>query len=40
MVLKQPQNLDEMAHINGVGAQKLARYGDAFLKVIVAANPS
>jgi len=30
----RPSNLDEMARVNGVGAKKLANYGDAFLKVI------
>jgi ATP-dependent DNA helicase RecQ len=30
----RPKNLDEMARVNGVGAKKLANYGDAFLEVI------
>jgi len=30
----RPTNLDEMARVNGVGAKKLANYGDAFLEVI------
>lgn len=30
----RPENLDDMARINGVGAKKLATYGDAFLVVI------
>ncbi len=30
----RPSNLDEMARVNGVGAKKLANYGDAFLEVI------
>ena len=34
MAEKRPQTLDEMARINGVGAKKLDRYGDAFLSVI------
>jgi ATP-dependent DNA helicase RecQ len=38
MVLKQPQDLDEMARIYGVGEQKLLRYGEQFLQVILA-NP-
>ncbi len=35
MAQKRPQTLDEMAKISGVGAKKLANYGDAFLSVIV-----
>ncbi|GAA6180879.1 DNA helicase RecQ [Shimia sp. NS0008-38b] len=34
MAENRPANLDEMARINGVGAKKLANYGDAFLEVI------
>ncbi|MQQ08550.1 DNA helicase RecQ [Epibacterium sp. SM1979] len=34
MAEKRPQTLDDMARINGVGAKKLDRYGDAFLSVI------
>ncbi|SFL73836.1 DNA helicase RecQ [Shimia aestuarii] len=34
MAEKRPASLDEMAHVNGVGAKKLANYGDAFLAVI------
>ncbi|MEM6566608.1 MAG: DNA helicase RecQ [Pseudomonadota bacterium] len=34
MAEKRPGTLDEMAHIAGVGAKKLERYGDAFLEVI------
>jgi ATP-dependent DNA helicase RecQ len=34
MAQRRPTNLDEMAGINGVGAKKLASYGDAFLEVI------
>jgi len=30
----KPENLDQMAGIGGVGAKKLASYGDAFLQVI------
>ncbi len=30
----RPTNLDQFAQINGVGAKKLERYGDAFLEVI------
>ncbi|MDQ7070994.1 MAG: DNA helicase RecQ [Rhodobacterales bacterium] len=30
----KPENLDQMAGIGGVGAKKLASYGDAFLEVI------
>lgn len=30
----RPSNLDEMARVGGVGAKKLATYGDAFLEVI------
>jgi ATP-dependent DNA helicase RecQ len=35
MVLKQPQDLDDMARIYGVGEQKLLRYGEQFLQVIL-----
>ncbi|MCW9042562.1 MAG: DNA helicase RecQ [Pseudopelagicola sp.] len=35
MAEKRPQSLDDMAGIGGVGAKKLASYGDAFLEVIV-----
>ncbi len=31
---RRPGNLDEMARINGVGAKKLAQFGDIFLSVI------
>ncbi|MBV8464674.1 MAG: DNA helicase RecQ [Burkholderiales bacterium] len=34
MLEARPTTLDEMAHISGVGAQKLARYGDAFLATL------
>jgi ATP-dependent DNA helicase RecQ len=34
MVAEQPKNLTEMAEINGVGEQKLSRFGEAFLSVI------
>ncbi len=34
MAEKRPQTLDEMAHISGVGAKKLATYGTEFLSVI------
>lgn len=34
MVAKRPQNLDEFAHIHGVGQHKLNHYGLQFLKVI------
>ncbi len=34
MVTEQPNNLAEMAEINGVGEQKLSRFGEAFLSVI------
>ncbi len=34
MATRRPRHLDEMAHINGVGAKKLDSYGDAFLRVI------
>lgn len=37
MAEKRPQTLDEMAHIGGVGAKKLERYGDIFLTVIAGA---
>ena len=34
MALVKPSNLDELSEINGVGARKLARYGEAFLEAI------
>jgi len=34
MVTEQPKNLAQMAEINGVGEQKLSRFGEAFLSVI------
>ncbi|TCL01383.1 ATP-dependent DNA helicase RecQ [Shimia isoporae] len=34
MAETRPANLDEMARVGGVGAKKLATYGDAFLEVI------
>jgi ATP-dependent DNA helicase RecQ len=34
MLRERPRNLEEFAGIGGVGALKLARYGEAFLKVI------
>ncbi len=37
MAEKRPQTLDDMAGIGGVGAKKLERYGDTFLKVIAGA---
>ena len=33
MMSLHPRNLVEMARVSGVGQAKLARYGDAFLKV-------
>jgi ATP-dependent DNA helicase RecQ len=35
----RPKTLDDMARIGGVGAKKLERYGDAFLSVILGAEP-
>ncbi|WP_457647187.1 DNA helicase RecQ [Profundibacter sp.] len=34
MAQTRPQTLDEMAHIGGVGAKKLEKYGETFLKII------
>jgi len=34
MLRERPRNLDQFAAIGGVGALKLARYGEAFLNVI------
>ncbi|WP_120499426.1 DNA helicase RecQ [Roseovarius sp. EL26] len=34
MAQNRPATLDQMAHINGVGAKKLEQYGQAFLQVI------
>lgn len=35
----RPQTLDDMARINGIGAKKLERYGDAFLAVVAGDVP-
>ncbi|NRB03244.1 MAG: HRDC domain-containing protein, partial [Rhodobacteraceae bacterium] len=34
MAEQRPQTLDDLAQISGVGAKKLANYGDAFLQVL------
>ena len=34
MAQTRPQTLDEMAHIGGVGAKKLEKYGETFLQII------
>ncbi|GAB6091585.1 DNA helicase RecQ [Spirochaeta dissipatitropha] len=34
MALKQPQDLDQMSEISGVGQRKLERYGELFLTVL------
>jgi ATP-dependent DNA helicase RecQ len=34
MLREQPEDLDDMAQISGVGARKLERYGAAFLRVL------
>ena len=39
MAEARPETLDALARINGVGAKKLERYGDAFLSVIAGAAP-
>ncbi len=39
MAEKRPSNLDELAAITGVGAKKRAKYGDAFLGVLLGAAP-
>jgi len=38
MAAERPETLAELAQINGVGAAKLERYGEAFLAVIAAAE--
>jgi ATP-dependent DNA helicase RecQ len=38
MAERRPATLDDMAHISGVGARKLATYGAAFLAVITGAG--
>jgi ATP-dependent DNA helicase RecQ len=40
MAEKRPATLDDIAHITGVGAAKLDRYGLAFLQVINGAAPN
>ena len=37
MAERRPATLDEMAHVSGVGASKLERYGGMFLEVITGA---
>ncbi len=39
MAESRPMTLDDMARINGIGAKKLERYGDAFLSVIAQDAP-
>lgn len=39
MAEMRPKTLDDMAHIGGIGAKKLEKYGDAFLSVILGADP-
>ena len=34
MLLHKPQTLEVMGRLNGVGPQKLKKYGDSFLNVI------
>nr|WP_176715524.1 DNA helicase RecQ [Thioclava sp. SK-1] len=38
MAEARPQSLDQMAHINGVGAKKLESYGEDFLGVVTGAG--
>ena len=40
MLREQPEDLDDMAQISGVGARKLERYGAAFLRVLNQEQPS
>ena len=40
MLREQPEDLDDMAQISGVGARKLERYGAAFLKVLNQTEPA
>ncbi|WP_333834238.1 DNA helicase RecQ [Rubrimonas sp.] len=39
MATRKPQNRDALAQCHGVGAAKLARYGEAFLDVLTGAPP-
>ena len=39
MAAERPRTLAELAQINGVGAAKLERYGEAFLAVIRGLTP-
>ena len=34
MLLHKPKTLEEMAKLNGIGPQKLDKYGEIFLSVI------
>jgi len=38
MILHKPQTLEEMGQLNGVGPQKLDKYGEVFLNVIKELN--
>ena len=40
MAALKPKTLDDMAHVRGVGAHKLERYGPAFLNAVIAADPT
>ncbi len=35
MAARKPQTLGQMAHLHGIGEQKLAKYGETFLNVII-----
>lgn len=35
MIIRAPQNLEEMAEVSGVGGQKLAQFGEQFLSVLL-----
>jgi ATP-dependent DNA helicase RecQ len=34
MARERPANLQDMAHLSGIGQAKLAKYGEAFLEAI------
>lgn len=39
MLERRPATLEELAEVNGVGAVKLEKYGEAFLKTLRSINP-
>jgi len=40
MLVRRPTSLAELAEVNGVGAAKLEKYGEAFLEVLARLAPN